>query len=184
MSLRPEFWLLSLAAALMPLLSPVLASRLNPAEQQTIAAGPQADFPGWPVQLDGKPLREIPLSETEAGFQAGFPGRVGKFEAQGEVVILRWISQETRRLHPAADCYKGLGYTASAQTVSKDASGSWGRTLVSKGDQHLQVQEQLRDSAGQSWSDVSAWYWAAFLGQTQGPWWSVTRVAIAPEAGL
>jgi hypothetical protein len=35
------------------------------------------------------------------------------------------------------------------------------------------VYERIYDVAGNSWSDVSAWYWAALLGKSAGPWWSV-----------
>lgn len=157
---------LGLLAALMPLL-------VYPAE-----TNPQTDFPGWPLSFEGKKLKPLPLTEAEAGFVKGFPGRVGKFALGNEVMILRWINHETRLLHPAVDCYRGIGYTITPQTVSQDTEGNrnWGRSLVSKDGQNLLVQEQILDPAQQSWSDVSAWYWAALLKQTKGPWWAITRV--------
>ena len=33
-----------------------------------------------------------------------------------------------------------------------------------------------RIQEGGSFCDVSAWYWAASLGRTRGPWWAVTVV--------
>jgi hypothetical protein len=36
------------------------------------------------------------------------------------------------------------------------------------------VFERIYDEHGQSYTDVSAWYWASLLDQTRAPWWSVT----------
>ena len=30
----------------------------------------------------------------------------------------------------------------------------------------------IRDERGETWPDVSAWYWHAMLGSIPGPWWS------------
>jgi hypothetical protein len=38
----------------------------------------------------------------------------------------------------------------------------------------LYVREVIADSHGNRWTDVSAWYWAAVRGETQGPWWAIT----------
>ena len=38
----------------------------------------------------------------------------------------------------------------------------------------LRVCEQIEDAAGRRFADTSAWYWAAALGQSQGPWRAVT----------
>lgn len=40
--------------------------------------------------------------------------------------------------------------------------------------QTLVVREIVTDRQGQSWSDVSSWYWAALLGKTNGPWLATT----------
>ena len=42
------------------------------------------------------------------------------------------------------------------------------------------VCERIFDHDGNAWTDVSAWYWAATMGQSAGPWWAVTRVAAKP----
>ena len=38
----------------------------------------------------------------------------------------------------------------------------------------LRVCEQIEDAAGRRFADTSAWYWAAVLGQSTGPWRAVT----------
>ena len=43
-----------------------------------------------------------------------------------------------------------------------------------KGDVALRVCEQIEDAQGQHFADTSAWYWAAALGRSQGPWRAVT----------
>jgi len=30
------------------------------------------------------------------------------------------------------------------------------------------------DGRGGHWTDVSAWYWSALLGSSEGPWWALT----------
>ena len=38
----------------------------------------------------------------------------------------------------------------------------------------LQWLRGIVDAQGASFTDASAWYWAALLGQSQGPWQAVT----------
>jgi len=59
-------------------------------------------------------------------------------------------------------------------------SRRWGCFLATRRAERLAVCESIRDEAGQSWTDVSAWYWAAALSQSRGPWWAVTVVEAAP----
>jgi len=71
--------------------------------------------------------------------------------------------------------------------VWTDAVGShWGCSLAQRGAEILRVCERIapqiepteteaqRTQARAGWTDVSSWYWAAFFGQTHGPWWAVT----------
>jgi hypothetical protein len=37
----------------------------------------------------------------------------------------------------------------------------------------MTVCEVIHDARGESWPDVSAWYWSAILAATPAPWWSV-----------
>src|SRR5262245_8451285 len=68
----------------------------------------EALFPGWPSTFEGRSLRELPLSEREERFGAGFPGRIARFTDGQRELIIRWVAAPTRQLHSAADCFRGL----------------------------------------------------------------------------
>ena len=139
-------------------------------------------FPGWPTQWEGIALRSVPLEDRERRFADGFPGRVAKFQAAQQHLVMRWIERPTRQLHPAADCYRGSGYKTKPASMRIDASSRrWSCFLASRGADSVRVCEQLLDEQGSSWPDVSAWYWAAFVGQSKGPWWAVTMIEPAVE---
>src|SRR5262245_13037243 len=54
----------------------------------------QAAFPGWPAQLEGRNLTQLPLSPREERFAADFPGRVARFTDGHREIIIRWRSEE------------------------------------------------------------------------------------------
>lgn len=177
--MRPPLLGLCLLAALMPAFSPALSSALRPASKPsgTGAVAREAVFPGWPAHWQGQRLNPLPLTPAEQRFVKDFPGRVAKFSLGRDVLILRWIDHQTRLLHPAADCFRGMGYTLGPRQLFRERGDIWGGFQAHTASNRLQIREQLRDAAGHSWSDVSAWYWAALLGQSQGPWWSFTRIS-------
>src|SRR6185295_16936285 len=71
-----------LAAAIVAALMPLVGTAR---EQATNAAG---DFPGWPTRYEGRALTELPLTEREAAFVRGFPGKVGRFsDGRREIII-------------------------------------------------------------------------------------------------
>lgn len=153
------------------------APLVRPTANQT--AGVQADFPS---SFEGKALRELPLSEREQRFLANFPGRISRFSDGEREIVIRIVNSETRKLHPSSDCFRGLGYTVEPLPLETDDSGNnWGCFLAKNRSQALRICERVYDEEGQSWSDVSSWYWAAFVGRTQGPWWAVT---VAERTGL
>ena len=131
-------------------------------------------FPGWPAQFEGRPLEALPLSELEQRFQNAFPGRVGRFSDGRQEVILRWVSEGSRKLHSAGDCFKANGYSLTPQPIMQRGGERWSGFIAEKDGQRLLVRERITDGAGAQWSDVSAWYWAVQLGRTKGPWWAVT----------
>jgi hypothetical protein len=45
-----------------------------------------------------------------------------------------------------------------------------------QGGQRVRVCERIVDANGLAFTDTSAWFWAASLGQSAGPWRAVTRV--------
>jgi len=148
------------------------AAPLVPAPQAPAAA---AGFPGWPAEFEGRPLRPLPLTALEERFADNFPGRVGRFSDGDREIILRWVAHETRRVHPAADCFKASGYELTPKPIEVDAQGvRWGHFLARRAGTTVSVRERLHDADAQSFTDVSAWYWAAFWGRSRGPWWAVT----------
>lgn len=132
-------------------------------------------FPGWPSAFEGHPLEPRSLGEREKGFLRNFPGRVGRFSNGGREIVLRWVIEPTRRLHPSADCFRGLGYQIMPADSERDASGRrWSAFYAVKGTQALHVRELIVGADGRSWSDISSWYWPAALGRAAGPWWAFT----------
>lgn len=135
-------------------------------------AAVSATFEGWPATLDGVALEPRELSERDRPYLAGFPGRIAAFRAGDEDVLLRWVAKPTRRLHSAADCYRGLGWEVEPMT----ATDGWARFSVTYEGRTLIVRERLTDADGEHFSEVGAWYWAAMLGSSDGPWLNVVRV--------
>ncbi|MHB0935272.1 MAG: hypothetical protein ACYC6A_02680 [Armatimonadota bacterium] len=132
-------------------------------------------FPGWPVVFEGMPLRQLPISANEKLYERGFPGRIGRFTDGRREVIIRWVTRETRMLHSATDCLRGLGYAVKPGPLYRDASGHcWSTFTARKGSERLHVRELIADPAGRTWSDPSDWYWAATLQRIAGPWWAYT----------
>jgi hypothetical protein len=144
-------------------------------------------FPGWPTHFAGRALHQLPLSAREQRFDTGFPGYVARFTDGRREIIIRWVTRETRKLHPSTHCLQGAGYTIQPLPLWTDQAGShWGCVLAQRGAETLRVCEritpQLEANTGEAqsaparagWTDVSSWYWAALLGKTSGPWWAIT----------
>lgn len=156
-----------LVACIFAALAPLLGARPT--------AAPTGNFPGWPSNFDSKPLRELPLGPVEQRFAADFPGRIARFHDGEREIVMRWVSQETRKLHPASDCFRGSGYAITPRPLAVDADGArWGTFLAERSGQQLEVRERIYDASGHQWTDVSAWYWAATTGESVGPWWAIT----------
>jgi len=153
-------------AALVPYLS----------TQYETAAGtsPAVMFPGWPSKFEGKTLTPLALNEMETTFASDFPGRIARFTDGERELIIRWVTEPTRKLHPSSDCFQGLGYTVKPLAAHRDEYGKlWARFSAAKGDERLLVYEQIHTDSGETWTDVSAWYWSA-LQQESGSWWAIT----------
>ncbi len=168
--LLPLFFSVCTLAALLPLVP---------------ATGPVASvpgFPGWPETFEGRPLRPLPLAEGERRFLGGFPGRAGKFTDGEREILLRWVAEPSRRLHPSADCLRGAGASVRPLPAWRDRQGRlWGCQEMTRDGRRYRVRERIiastcnaGDDTFAAWTDVSSWYWSALLGRTQGPWWAVT----------
>ena len=143
--------------------------------------GPQVPFPGWMSHWKGQPLERLPLSEREAKFADGFSGKVARFTGGEHQYVIRWVRCRTRQLHPAGDCFRGSGYTVRPLPIRVEGDGErWGCFEAARPGETFDVCERIFDHDGSAWTDVSAWYWAATMGQSAGAWWAVTRVAAKP----
>jgi hypothetical protein len=166
MRCRALFLIACLAAAVSPLIP--VKGESNPADDS---------LPGWPKTFEGRRLTRLDISPREDGFTKSFPGRIAKFTDGRRTILIRWVTRRTRKLHPAADCFKGIGYTVRPSPLHTDRSGNrWGGAICSRGGETLKIRERINDAFGRGWTDVSSWHWAALLGKTSGPWRAVTIV--------
>ena len=129
----------------------------------------------WPHEIDGETLRPLALGDVERRFAARFPGEIARFASHDSVWILRRVERPTRMLHPAADCYRGLGYLIRDEHLTTTGSGLQRCFAAVRQESQLRVCERIVDADGQSFTDTSAWYWAAALGRSRGPWLASTR---------
>ncbi|MBI5568926.1 MAG: archaeosortase/exosortase family protein [Desulfomonile tiedjei] len=164
--LLPSYLIPCLLAALVPFLphSPAVAAL-------------EDSFLGWPTHFDGRPLNQTELSAREEAFARNFPGRIAKFTDGNRTLLVRWVTTETRKLHSAADCFRAMGYRVVPGSLERDGEGRlWSTFDATREGRLARVQERMYDGNGKSWTDVSAWYWAALLGRSRGPWWAITLV--------
>ncbi len=168
--LSPIFNKLALASLLaICALAPLAAHHGAPARGAATAP------PEWPRQWDGRALRPLALSAVEARFAARFPGHIARLTDGEQVLVLREVREPTRMLHPAADCYRGLGYRILQAQLERDAQAQLWRCFIAEHGSHsLRVCERIVDAKGQTFTDASSWFWAAQLGQSTGPWQAIT----------
>ncbi|MGH9943304.1 MAG: hypothetical protein ACRD9R_13225 [Pyrinomonadaceae bacterium] len=164
-------------------LVPFVAGQFVPGGVDEAAAREgMAASPGWPARMEGRDLTELPLTERERRFSEDFPGRVARFTDGRREIVIRWVTTPTRRLHPAADCFAGIGYGVEPLPLFVAEGGArWGCFRATRGAERLRVCERIHDEAGRNWPDASAWYWAALGGTTTGPWWAVTVAEVDLE---
>ena len=145
------------------------------AESRTSSNAGNIAFSGWPTEFEGKTLMPLPLSDLEKRFASNFPGRIGRFTNGDREIIIRWVTEPTRKLHPSSDCFQGLGYTVKPLAAHRDATGSlWSSFAAGKGNDRLRVYERINNQSGETWTDVSSWYWSALRREDSGPWWAFT----------
>jgi hypothetical protein len=133
----------------------------------------------WPREWRGQPLQPLARSAVEARFAERFPGRIARFAiaGSGEELVLREVRRPTRMLHPAADCWRGIGWQlGTARLVRDEDRALWRCFEASHAGQRVRVCERIVDANGQAFTDTSAWFWAASLGRSVGPWQAVTHV--------
>ena len=130
----------------------------------------------WPHDWDGRPLRPLALSAVEHRFAERFPGAIARMTDGEQTLVMRQVNAPTRMLHPAADCYRALGWRIQQTRLESDAAGRRWRCFVGvdADGRKLRVCERIVDAQGVAFTDTSAWYWAAASGESAGPWQAVT----------
>lgn len=129
----------------------------------------------WPRTWDGRPLRPMSLSDVEERFARRFPGHIARLTDGENVLVVREVHEPTRMLHPAADCYRGLGYEVAGAQLERDADRKlWRCFIAERNGQKLRVCERIVNPQGVAHTDTSDWFWAAALGRTEGPWQAIT----------
>ena len=167
-----EQWPFALVALLLWCAMLPLALTKTPATQATTT------HVEWPTRWRDQPLQPLALSAVEHRFAAQFPGRIARFAiADGGELVLRDVNRPTRMLHPAADCWRGIGWRIEATRLESDAQALLWRCFEAvKDGQRVRVCERIVDAQGQAFTDTSAWFWAASMDKSAGPWRAITRV--------
>jgi hypothetical protein len=133
----------------------------------------------WPADLVSPAWTPLALGPREARFARDFPGRIAAFSApDGRTFIVRELRQPTRKLHPAADCLRAVGYSIEPRPLHRQSDGvEWSELRATRDNDALRVRERILGADGRRWTDISAWYWSAALGRASGPWWAITELA-------
>lgn len=148
------------------------------ANQTTATAAPHlgSQRAELPTEWAGQPLRPLALSAVEQRFAQRFPGTVDRMTDGHQVLVFRTVNRPTRMLHPATDCYRGLGYRIHSEQLEARMDNTLWRCFVAvRAGRAVRVCERIEDAAGQGYADTSAWYWAAVTHQSTGPWMAVTE---------
>ncbi len=152
-----------------------LAATMPLVIKQTAAVTTTARFEGWPELFEGHSLKVIPLSDLNRRFAQGFPGKIAVFSTGTARVVFRWVPQPTRQLHAASNCYHAGGYQITWLPQYLDGQDNrWAAFEAARDGERFRIRERIYDQTGQSWTDVSSWYWAALLNKSSSPWWSVS----------
>ncbi|MCF6204281.1 MAG: hypothetical protein L3J59_11530 [Methylococcaceae bacterium] len=132
-------------------------------------------FQAWPTEFEGLPLTRLEMTDKERGFINGFPGKIARFTEGSREIIMRYVEKPSRKLHPSADCFRGSGYNVEPEPISRDQKGNlWGCVIAERKGISYRVCERVYDQSGNSWYDVSSWFWSVILKNSQGPWWAIT----------
>lgn len=160
-------------AALLPFVPRASAERPRDTDASQVA---------WPSTFDDVPLEPLGLSASELAFAANFPGSIARFAAGDREVVVRYVTEATRRLHPAADCLRATGYEVFSTGPVVDERGRlWASSTARKGDRTWRVRERIvDDGTGQVFTDASSWWWAAVLERSVGPCWAWTVLEAIP----
>jgi hypothetical protein len=136
-----------------------------------------AVFPGWPAEYEGRAIKALLPAPDDAWLARAFPGRIARFSDGERQIVLRWVAGPTRLLHPAAQCFRAAGYNISTAPMRGASDGAAMACFrASKDGKELLACERVFDGRGNSWPDVSAWYWHAVLNRASSGYWAVLEV--------
>ncbi|HEY9684241.1 MAG TPA: archaeosortase/exosortase family protein [Oculatellaceae cyanobacterium] len=170
---RTAFVSLCCIAGLIPLMP-------NPTKSAATAIPP----PIWPTHVSGIKIMPVECLQEEQAFAKDFPGYMKRFTDGSNAYFVRYISSETRQLHPSRDCFRGMGYQLNPGPIIVETDGTrWSSFRARKSTSEYTVTERVYDSNGQSWTDISEWYWAAALHNSKGPWFDITCAKPIIDAG-
>jgi exosortase/archaeosortase family protein len=143
--------------------------------------GPRAKA-AWPAAWEGRALFPAPPDESTEFFMRSFPGEFKEFFAIGESgaedgyfpeterIVMRFVREATRQLHPAEDCFKGAGWKIAPAPLHVDRNGRrWSAFFAEKPGYGVAVRQCVisipgdglpsAEASAVSWPDVSSWYW-------------------------
>ncbi len=128
----------------------------------------------FPTEFENKPLQQLDLSEREQFFLKDFPGEIRRFTDGSREIIVRFVSEATRKLHPASDCFSAIGYQIKPLPLNIDKNKQkWSCFTAERGEENLKVCERIYTDSGENWTDVSSWYWSA-IGNENKDYWAIT----------
>ena len=129
----------------------------------------------FPQTFENKRLEELELSEKEKYFLEDFPGEVKRFSDGRREIIVRFVTAATRKLHPSTDCFSAIGYEIKPLPLKLDEQNNkWACFSAQKNGENLKVCERMFTESGESWTDVSAWYWSALSDVNANGYWAIT----------
>ena len=172
-----------LAIAALVARSAQVACGREPRDAAAAAAATATAFPGVPRDARG-PGAPHPRSIPRRRERSAASRRAGRFTDGRRTIVLRWVAAPTRSLHPIAHCYRALGYAIEALPPERRTGsdgGTWGGFRARRSGERLVVRERIEDARGDHFTDVSAWWWEATLGRSQGPWWAVAMAEPEPQ---
>jgi len=128
----------------------------------------------FPTEFENKPLQELELTERERVFMQDFPGETRRFTDGRREIIIRHITEATRKLHPSADCLAAIGYAIKPLPLKIDEQNQkWACFTADREKESLRVCERIYTDSGENWTDVSSWYWSA-IGGGNKDYWAIT----------
>jgi hypothetical protein len=126
-------------------------------------------------EFEGQALRPTAPDALERRFALMGKAQVQQYASRDATLLVRTVHSVSRSLHPAADCYRAIGYSLSEIKLRQRKDATWLCFVASKNGSREQICERVESLAdGSSFTDTSSWFWAAALGKSKGPWRAIT----------